>query len=243
MTCDDCQAIVIDIARGDDVDRVLRDEARRHAALCPRCGEQQQEQAWLTAQLRGIAEAEADLNAPERVEIAALAAWRASYSTSTPARVVPITSAAAGPRVRRWLLLPSVAMTSIAAAAIATIVIWPPLPVASSHAPQMISAAASTAGTSRMLARNTESRGASIIDATPEATLADAGEADTDFQPLPYVEPLRATEARHVMRVSMTSGDEMILGMLPADRNNGQPFEADVLVGEDGIARAIRVVR
>jgi hypothetical protein len=61
--------------------------------------------------------------------------------------------------------------------------------------------------------------------------------------PLPYVEPLRSTEARHVVRVSMTSGDEMILGVLPADRRNGQPFEADVLVGEDGIARAIRVVR
>jgi len=64
-----------------------------------------------------------------------------------------------------------------------------------------------------------------------------------EFLPLPYVEPLRSTEARHVVRVSMTSGDEMILGVLPADRRNGQPFEADVLVGEDGIARAIRVVR
>ena len=36
-----------------------------------------------------------------------------------------------------------------------------------------------------------------------------------EFLPLPYVEPLRSTEARHVVRVSMTSGDEMILGVLP----------------------------
>jgi hypothetical protein len=35
----------------------------------------------------------------------------------------------------------------------------------------------------------------------------------------------------------------MILGVLPSDRRRGQAFEADVLVGEDGIARAIRVVR
>ncbi len=58
MTCDECQAIAIDITRGgDNVDRALRDEARRHAALCSRCGEQWQEQEWLTAQLRAIATA------------------------------------------------------------------------------------------------------------------------------------------------------------------------------------------
>jgi hypothetical protein len=75
-----------------------------------------------------------------------------------------------------------------------------------------------------------------------EAVLAQATMRDADFLPLPYAEPLRSTEARHIVRVSMTSGDEMILGMLPADRRSGQPFEADVLVGEDGIARAIRIV-
>lgn len=269
MTCDDCQAIVIDIARGNDVDRLLRDDARRHAALCPRCGEQQQEQQWLTTQFRAIATADADRHAPERVQVAALAAWRASYGNAgappTPsagAPVVSIATAGAGPRVRRWML-PSVAMAGLAAAAMATIVLWPSHggltndrvktgTVAASHAPENITSEPRSAGTSRAVPRNTESRGASVTPDSavanaaampePETLLASASEAD-EFVSLPYVEPLRSTEARHVIRVSMTSGDEMILGVLPADRRNGQPFEADVLVGEDGIARAIRVVR
>jgi hypothetical protein len=261
MTCDDCQAIVIDISRGADVDHALREDARRHAALCARCGEQQQEQQWLTTQFRAIAAADADRQAPERVEIAALAAWRAEFGaprvsahTLTPA---PTTSTA-----RRWLL-PGVAVAGLAAAAMAMIIVWPAsqteknTPTAATTVvasrgsertavSERVSAASasSTLGTSAEPLRNRENERASTGPRViPAVESVQATNRDPEFLPLPYVEPLRSTEVRHVVRVSMTSGDEMLLGVLPADRRNGQPFEADVLVGEDGIARAIRVVR
>jgi hypothetical protein len=271
MTCDECQAIIIDIARGAEVDRALRDEARRHAALCPRCGEQQQEQQWLTGQLRALASAEASHDAPERVEIAVLAAWRAAQQgpATTPGAVATATAmtprAEAGTR-KAWLL-PSVALAGLAAAAMAMMFVWP-----STVATPRGGNIATNMGTRAALDSNKQGRevGAQApaeadeaedeASATParnatqppagmtpsrarvEAVLARAT-TETEFLPLPYVEPLRSTEARHIVRVSMTSGDEMILGMLPADRRSGQPFEADVLVGEDGIARAIRVVQ
>lgn len=278
MTCDDCQAILIDMARGDDVDLASRDEARRHAALCSPCGEQQQEQQWLTTQFRAIAAADAGRQAPERVEIAALAAWRAEYagqrvaartsSQTSSLMDANVSTSNAGVNARRWMLS-GVAVAGLAAAALAMLFVWPHNP---SNAERT-----RTPGTSATVASNSQSKGASVpvastepppmtaaSAATPEATapemtapemtrpatparveavLARNTSGNTEFLPLPYVEPLRSTEARHVVRVSMTSGDEMIIGVLPADRRNGQPFEADVLVGEDGIARAIRVVR
>jgi len=277
MTCDDCQAIIIDTARGTGVDRTLRDEARRHAALCPACGEQQQEQQWLTTQFRAIAAADAGRQAPERVEIAALAAWRATYGTATAgapavgATVESIQSRSSrGPAAAMRWLLPSVVAAGLAAAALALVFVWPashsgrnqsvapgsesrvastmtptpePAP-ASPAASEKISPEPITAGTDGGRPRNSEIRSASVTRGVHlENVMASATRGTTEFLPLPYVEPLRSTEARHVMRVSMTSGDEMILGVLPADRRDGQVFEADVLVGEDGIARAIRVVR
>jgi hypothetical protein len=298
MTCDDCQAILIDMTRGRAVDPASRDEARRHAALCSPCGEQQQEQQWLTTQFRAIAVADAGRQAPERVEIAALAAWRAEYGAAaqaqshtqaqsqtqlqaktqgkTQAKIVTLALATAvastrtaDSSTRRWLL-PGVAVAGLAAAALALIVVWPSSShvtpgVAISHAPEAIAKNATPPGTSAAPARNSQSEGASVPvtrsevppaavaaslpemavrpAARVETVLARATTGNTEFLPLPYVEPLRSTEARHVVRVSMTSGDEMILGVLPVDRRNGQPFEADVLVGEDGIARGIRIVR
>jgi hypothetical protein len=280
MTCDDCQALIIEMARGVAIDPASREEARRHAALCAHCGAQQEEQQWLTTQFRAIAAADANLQAPERVEIATLAAWRATYASSAVSSGAAAGSAPAtalgpqGPPVLasepraaarvltgRWML-PGVAV-GLAAAAMATLFVWP-----ASHrsnvgavtpSAQTARVTPNTLGTESATPRNTESRGgrettpaaAAAEDSaaaarTPrlETVLARAKARETDeFLPLPYVEPLRSTEARHVVRVSMTSGDEMILGVLPADRRTGQSFEADVLVGEDGIARAIRVVR
>jgi hypothetical protein len=267
MTCDDYQGLIIDIARGDAVDRASREEARRHAALCAQCGAQQQEQQWLTAQFRAIAQADEQRNAPERVEIAALAAWRATYAKTATNPVLPaaIATAATPPTSARVIkgpwLMSGLAAAGLAAAAMLTMFLWPTsqsqsrlTPVTSSPVAESTSARANvetptTSGTVATVARNTESRGGreDVVPTERPRALRTASMTKTaqrdEFLPLPYVEPLRSTEARHVVRVSMTSGDEMIIGVLPADRRNGQPFEADVLVGEDGIARAIRVVR
>jgi hypothetical protein len=273
MTCEDCQAIIIDIARGADVDRASRDEARRHAALCVACGEQQQEQQWLTTQLRALAAEDSTRNAPARVEIAALAAYRAAYGVgvdsgaraqATEPAAVPAIPAVSASR-RSWVI-PSVVLAGLAAAAMAMMFVWPSAKPGSSKTNVATQNSSSTAGTPSSVARNKQGRGDGAPAATTvaaasakeeeaprpshltpahsrvEAVLARATMRDAEFLPLPYAEPLRSTEARHIVRVSMTSGDEMILGMLPADRRSGQPFEADVLVGEDGIARAIRIV-
>ncbi len=316
MTCEDCQAIVIELARdGADRDAVVhaaeRDEARRHAALCSRCGEALQEQLWLTEQVRALAAEESTQQTPERVEIAVLAAWRAHHgvasagmpSTSVASAgassangnrhataagaVIPFEQAraaaghAASTSTRtaapRWLA-PAVVVAALASAAIALLFVWPPSHSAPAGAPagqiREVATAAPNVTTATPTAQDSHNAevasapaatNAAAVEATSEepqeasplesSAAARAGSAvhaetmmartdNTEFQPLPYVEPLRSTEARHIVRVSLTSGDEMMAGVMPIDRRIGETtLEADVLVGEDGIARAIRIVR
>jgi hypothetical protein len=62
------------------------------------------------------------------------------------------------------------------------------------------------------------------------------------FVLLPYVEPLRPTEMRHIMRVRMPR-TQFAAGETQASGVDGATVLADVLVGEDGTARAVRIVQ
>jgi hypothetical protein len=90
--------------------------------------------------------------------------------------------------------------------------------------------------------------GGSRQRAAPAAPLADiADTADTvneaTFVRLPYAEPLRSTEMRQVVRVTIPRTDRMGRVVAPARQEGGAAVVADVLVGEDGMARAIRIIR
>jgi hypothetical protein len=61
------------------------------------------------------------------------------------------------------------------------------------------------------------------------------------FVLLPYVEPLRPTEMRHIMRVRMPR-TQLTAGGVQASGVDDAVL-ADVLVGEDGTARAVRIVQ
>jgi hypothetical protein len=62
------------------------------------------------------------------------------------------------------------------------------------------------------------------------------------FVLLPYVEPLRPTEMRHIMRVRMTKA-QFAAAELQAAGVEDATVLADVRVGEDGTARAVRIVQ
>jgi hypothetical protein len=277
MTCEDCEAIVIELARAGgggapaEVAAAERDEARRHAALCSRCGEMLQEQLWVSEQLRAFAADDAAAQAPARVEIAVLAAWRAHHGQgAAPASTTPVVAFEQPRRAARWMM-PSIGLAGLAAAAMALFFVW-----SNGHrAPagvgvdSMAATQPRATGIAQPQPRQMEPSGAvaqregqepaaeapsprveTMMARADIGTRSDVGlmyasatSTDNEFLPLPYVEPLRSTEARHVVRVSMSSSDEMVVAMLPTDRRTGDTIEADVLVGEDGIARAIRIVR
>ena len=67
-----------------------------------------------------------------------------------------------------------------------------------------------------------------------------AAAPDAEFTPLVYGEPLDGAEALHLARVRVPRSALPSLGW--GEMDDGPPLEAEVLVGQDGLARGIRFV-
>jgi hypothetical protein len=79
----------------------------------------------------------------------------------------------------------------------------------------------------------------------PEIVVADAKDSEdaTDFILLRYGDDHKPMESGEVIRVQMPRSALISLGLPVNVENADQPVKADLLIGEDGLARAIRFVR
>jgi hypothetical protein len=66
---------------------------------------------------------------------------------------------------------------------------------------------------------------------------------ETGFVSVPFVEPIGPTETARVVRVRMPVGALAKWGMPVATANPNQSIDADVVLGEDGLARAVRFIQ
>jgi hypothetical protein len=69
------------------------------------------------------------------------------------------------------------------------------------------------------------------------------GEVATDFFAIPYTEPLRPEERADVFRVEVPRASMAAFGLPVAGGRLDSAIAADVVVGEDGVTRAIRFIR
>lgn len=70
-----------------------------------------------------------------------------------------------------------------------------------------------------------------------------SGEVATDFLPLTFVDDSRAQESGHVVRVKVPRSALIAFGVPMNMDRAGELITADVVVGDDGLARAIRFVQ
>ena len=86
---------------------------------------------------------------------------------------------------------------------------------------------------------------AALPGAAPVTTPAAAGTPDEPSQPfiaIPYTEPIAPYERASVMRMDLPAAAVMAAGLPLETQDAGERVQADVLVGEDGRARAIRLL-
>ncbi|HVF57561.1 MAG TPA: hypothetical protein VM934_15505 [Pyrinomonadaceae bacterium] len=76
-----------------------------------------------------------------------------------------------------------------------------------------------------------------------EDASADAGEIVTDFMPVAHAAPLSSADGGQVVRVELPRSSLVSFGLPMNVERAGERVKADVLVGDDGMARAIRFVR
>jgi hypothetical protein len=231
MSCADFEKIVHELAR-DDGREVLGEAAtvmaRFHAETCEACAARLAEARVLALALGDVAQSASREEAPERVEALLMGRFREQYRGMERVRYRE------RQRRLRWAEWISLAA---AAAALLAVGAWNfsrgrvnvPKGNPSAHV-------ASTPGSNGSNASGTGS-------VATAGTTAMADDASSDFVPVPYAEGLSQDDGGLVVRVSMTRSALGSLGYPVDEINGGDVIQADVLVGEDGWPRAVRLVQ
>jgi hypothetical protein len=263
MNCREFENVVNDLACAKLIGAASRVEGVAHVENCGRCASRLADERALSAGLKSLAASDEAKAAPSSVEAALLKAFHAQ-SSNPPAPRLPVR-----PKTwPRWVPggVPRWVMVAAAAILIAfSFIIYratrneprkdnnahitktpPPQPVVKpeeqvakdngeSESPRESRAPQARRGNRPRLNKPF------IIDSM--TTYAeDSGDA-TDFFPLSYGGDQKPMERGEVIRVQMPSSALIAFGLPVNVERADTPVKADLLVGEDGMARAIRFVR
>lgn len=214
MKCEEFEAIGLERggARLSELDAALRDAALEHAARCSGCAALQE--AWQEARiaLQALRETTRDAETPRRVEMRLLHEFEMRHRV-TKARTVAIFAS--------WALA--------AAAVLVAGVSWWNWRVAQNHA----------ASVSNSAKANVLSSAPSATEASEASTLIADNEAG-EFTLLPGSLPQEADDSA-IVRVGMQRGTLSALGLQVNEESAGDWIQVDLLVGQDGLPKAVRL--
>lgn len=222
MKCEEFEAIGLDAERDASLSEAERAAAREHVNSCSRCAAFQD--SWLAArmELRSLADATSEHQAPARVEMRLRQEFRTQHHTVKARRAVVIAA---------WAL----AAAAILVGAVSWIN-WR----ASQHQgvtshPGAQSNPANLAASSSKAKQQAQDQN---LDANLETLLADNELGD--FTLLPGVLPSDTDDAA-IMRVRMQRSALGALGLPVSEENASDWIQVDLLVGNDGLPQAVRL--
>jgi len=258
MNCHELENIARDVAQDELMDVALREAALSHADSCAYCSMRLTDERALTQGLRRLALAAKSAEAPARVETLLLASFREQRSDG--AAPVSVSALVAN---RRWLYVG----VGIAAAIVIVVLIAliasrpnrePAAPREAKDSPGTFQAPPSPAPQSQPERRSLASQAADrerqhasrrhdsarLNRSAAENRQPDGDmEIATDFFPLMSRESLAETESGQLVRVELPRSALMSFGLPMNMDRASERIKADVVVGNDGLARAIRFVR
>ena len=257
MNCQNFETIVKDLARGQMMDAMVRDSALGHASACARCAVRLADERMLTAGLRRLAASADAEEAPARVEARLLAALREQKTLAPSVKRY-------SHRLRRLAI--SAAAAILVVLALAAIRFNQSIRIDRVEQAQKLSlkdqlAEPSKIGPNKVMP--VERRPALAIGNQQHSTqkisrrnlvsqtkrpqrTVDTGatqEIATDFIPLVQGDSLNLMESGQLVRVELPRSALVSFGLPMNMERADQRVKADVVVGNDGLARAIRFVR
>jgi hypothetical protein len=247
MNCNDFDLIALALARAQVMDAAGRELSLAHARGCVRCATQLASERFLLAGARAVAAEIATEEAPARVETALLAAFREHRKVANSPTVMALSS-----KTHRWFLRPAAVAASILVLLSALGIYW------------MYSNSLNDAdqGLAELVAPIELPRpGTAVVELgdknthlLPGARAMGQGhqrvrrksnqtELVTEFYPLMDEEELDSSEVTQVVRVELPASALSAAGITVGPDLAGVPVKAEVALGYDGLARAIRFVR
>jgi hypothetical protein len=265
MNCQDFNTVVGELADARLMDAATRDAGLQHAAACVECAARFMHERSVGATLRVASRAETE-EAPARVKQSLLAAFaeqqKIMAASPAPATVVELSSR----RAPRWrialaaaaaaVVLVSLALPSLLRVAPDSSQAPPPDMRAALTVPSMptppIGEAIGISPTPKVIAPHNGAK----RDVPRERKYANAprGIASSRYEtvakntnnqylPLTYLDPATAVESGTVVRVRLSRSALMSLGVPVSAERSDDLVKAEVVLGDDGVARAIRLVR
>jgi hypothetical protein len=248
MNCQDFEKLALDLARNSLLDATARDQGLIHTEVCSRCAARLVEERALLARVRAVAAELAGEEPPARVDAALLAAFRAQTAANAPSIVIP-----ASGRSRHW---PSWRFAAVAAGILILIsvmaVLWKsagsriPQPEERAIAPKPVNTPGPRAEppvdrdqVAAEQLKNLPKR----VRRRPSVDSPDEVEVVTRFFPLREGEDLTTLDSLQVVRVELPGSALGEVGLPVDPETANEPVKADVVLGQDGLARAIRFVR
>jgi len=250
MNCTSFREAVHEIDRDGLLDAAAYDSAVAHAQTCTRCARLLYQVRRLDASLKSVSRADERRETPYRVQAELLRAFRAQ-------RPLRMDSG----RTRRWLsaaaaflilaggallvwrhIRPSSPATKAAQAS----AVGRPVPAATAAnspaagevvQPESVSPAAARSPASGPQARVTARR----MPQTVKPAASDLEDL-ANFIPLPYADDDSPVGAAELVRVRLPESALGLLGFPVRYESADQAITADIVIGEDGVARAIRFV-
>jgi hypothetical protein len=250
MKCQELEPIIINLARGQLIEASARKTALFHLERCMRCAAAFSEQQALTAGIRAATESLANQGASARVEVALRQAFReqagrlnipeiklprSRWTVGLAAAAILLVALFIGVR---WLRSPSIKQKQEAGGLPATPYIVDRGPKQKSQEQteakenQGRKSAPNSAGSRRQNSRRAVRRNATAM--FPEAEVA------TSFYSLVEEGELVPLESGRVVRIEVPASALIALGLPITAESKDRPVQADLVLGQDGLARAIR---
>jgi len=185
-----------------------------HIGECSACAALMNRQRTLASGLRTLAADWQSVGAPARVESRVTKAFlgRAGLTVLDPA-------------IRWWVPVVSWATATAAVVALAMFLVHDRQPATPAH-------------------RTNPSR-VQLAAAEPPVDLetpSDSSDADSDFIPIPNAARIEPNEDLNLVRVEVPRSAMIALGYAVSEDRASEPVEAEVVLGADGLARAVRFV-
>lgn len=251
MNCQDFEITILGMARAQLLEASARRQTLAHIAGCAACADRLAEQQALTAAVTATAKSLRDEEASAHVEQTLRAAFRKQSKVPTVFRSTPI-------RTQQW----SKRMLIAVAAIVLLILLAGVIRQKGSGVPekQMVEVRPSLAVPSDGLLKDDPGQKSPSTLVTPEIfrhvaserrharrpvpkATTELEEAITGFIALSNESQLVPLESGQVLRVELPTSTLISMGLPITAEDVSKPILADLLVGQDGMARAIRFVR
>jgi hypothetical protein len=252
MKCNAFESIVLKLTRDEQIDASMRDEGLVHSKNCRRCSARLAEEEALLTSIRVAGEHLAKEEGSLRVEVAVLSAYRQYITQPDVQGSAPVNSSGQH-RVRWW----HVAAAAGVLIGIALTLVLQVRPQAHNNNEQSMPSAigeSETAGTigngghkeivvqDGGITNNSQPRRKRRTDGVQHLSFVET-EVTTEFFPLVSGSDLKALDSGQVVRIELSGSALAAVGLPLEGEPSNEAVKADVVLGDDGLAKAIRFVR